>query len=55
MYKINISADHASEAITWACKHAKDNYDLEFNFVNSRYTFEFNDAKIATIFALKWK
>lgn len=55
MYKINISADHASAAITWATKHAKDNYELEFNFVSSRYTFEFNDSEIAMMFALKWK
>ena len=55
MHKINISATHASDAITWATKHAKKGFDLQFSFVDSRYTFEFNDSKEATIFALKWK
>ena len=55
MHKINISSVQASDAIMWANRHAKKGYDLQFNFVDSRYTFEFNDPEEATIFALKWK
>ena len=55
MHTIIIPAIKATDAITWATRYSKKDYDVRISFVDSKYVFEFEDEKDATIFALKWK
>ena len=56
MTKILIDVNHASDAIRWAVTHfgSGNNFTVQHDFPSSKYRFEFDDDRQATMFALKW-
>jgi hypothetical protein len=56
MTKILIDTNRASEAISWAVAHFGNgnNFTVQHDFPSSKYRFEFDDDRQATMFALKW-
>ena len=54
MHNIDISTDKALMAIEWLDKTFGTHYEIQSNFPKKTIRFSFEDANIASHFALKW-